>query len=108
MQDSLSRPQLKRAFHDLQIPGEVLSNPDNPFFKVIKRLKNEKKLYDLKLLSILAILLGQGGVEEKASWLFRQYDTDAQGMLDAAEIGNMVNDLAKISIDVLPHIAKGE
>ena len=29
-------------------------------------------------------------------------------MLDSIEIGNMAADLAKISIDILPNIAKGD
>ena len=38
------------------------------------------------MLSVLAILVGKGKSEEKARWLFKQYDVDASGMLSKTEV----------------------
>lgn len=106
--DTMSLPQFKRSLTELKIPVETAISPDSVFYKLIKRLRNDKKLYDLKLLSVLAILIGKGDSKEKAEWLFKQYDVDAQGMLDSTELSNMVKDLIFVSCEALPVIVKGQ
>ena len=63
---ALSVAQLKRAFSDLEIPISELSDPDTATFRILSRTKNEKKLLDLKKLSLLAILLGKGKISDKS------------------------------------------
>lgn len=52
MKEALSMPQLKRAFLELGIPLEILSELESPENQVLKKIKNEAKLYDLKKLSL--------------------------------------------------------
>lgn len=107
MKEALSLPQLKRAFHELNIDSNYITDPDNPFHSLLRPLKNQKKLFDLKLFSVFAILTGKGSTQEKAAWLFKQYDGDASGILEKEELVNMLNDLIYLSCEVLPNWSKG-
>ena len=106
--NTVSLPQLKRALHELKISPECVSNPDDPFYILLKQFKTPKKLYDLKEMSVLAILIGKGVPQEKADWLFKQYDEDASGMLSAAEIAGMMNDIITVACEKLPEISIGD
>ena len=106
--DALSGSQLRRAFNDLKISQDELCNPDGRVYRVMKKTKNKKKLYDLNKLFVLSILLGDGSNDEKAEWLFRQYDTDASDELGYSEINTMVQDFIQAIICILPFIGIGE
>ncbi|CAG9310598.1 unnamed protein product [Blepharisma stoltei] len=108
LQNSLSLPQLKRVFHDLQIPESELTSPDTPTYHLLSKVKNENKLYDTKKLSLIGIVIGIGTAEEKADWLFRQFDVDATGMLDPSEIEEMLGAMVDVCANILPVLAKGE
>ena len=106
--DALSAPQLRRAFSDLEIPQENLTDPDGQMYRVLSRVKNSKKMFFLNKLLLISILLGDGTNEEKAEWLFRQYDADASDELDYSELENMVKDLMEVIIYILPVIGIGQ
>ena len=107
LNNALSAPQLKRAFFELKIPDSEMNNPDSRTFVLLANFKNEKKLYDLQKLTLLGVLLGKGDLQEKAEWLFKQYDLDASGMLDKSEVTNMLNALLEVSCEILPKASVG-
>lgn len=106
--DALSPAQLKRALTDIGIPIEDLSSPESPTYKLLSKCKNSKKLYDLKKLQLVAILMGKGSLEEKAEWLFRQYDIDASNILECHEIEEMISSIIEISVRIVPMLAVGD
>lgn len=108
IEGSLSLSQLKRAFSDLEIPSEELSSPDSATFKMFSRVKTPKKLFDLKKLSVLAILMGSGKLSEKSEFLFRQYDADASDVLELSEFSAMLSDIIEVAVKVIPAVAIGE
>ena len=105
---SLSAAQLKRVFTDLNIPSDDLSTPDSPTFLLLSKIRNEKKLFEVRKLSLLSILIGKGKDTEKADWLFRQYDIDASNILESSEFIIMISDIIDISAKILPLLAIGD
>ena len=105
---ALSSAQLKRAFLDLQISIDDLTSPDSATFNLLQKAKNEKKLYELRKLTLLSIFLGKGRPSDKAEWLFRQYDADASEILESSEFDFMLNDIFDVSARMLPALAIGE
>lgn len=65
LDNSLSLPQLKRAFLDLNIPESSLTTPESPIRFMLTKLQNEKKLYDMTKLTLIGILVGKGTPAEK-------------------------------------------
>ncbi|CAG9314261.1 unnamed protein product [Blepharisma stoltei] len=107
-QNCLSMPQLKRAFFDLQLSETDLSSPDSAFYKILAKLKNDKKLYEIRKLVLLALLVGKGAPQDKAVWLFKQYDLDASGVIDAEEVETMLNEMIDLAVNILPLSARGD
>ena len=105
---SLSLAQLKRAFSDLQVPLDELTSPDSTTHKLLNRTRNDKKLFDLKKLSLISILLGKGKDKDKAEWLFRIYDIDASDVLEEPEFAAMVSEIVEVSARIIPAVAIGE
>lgn len=109
MNHHLSRAQLTRAIVDLKLDQGLVRDPDNIAFKLIKQAKDkETKLYSTKQLVLFGILIGAGSPEEKAQWLFKQYDEDASGTLEEAEVKTMVQDIFDVACNVLPELAVGK
>jgi hypothetical protein len=105
---TLSAAQLRRAFADLEIPSEELTTPDSSTFHLLSKTKNDKKLFELKKLSLISILLGKGDIKSKSEWIFREYDIDASDVLELSEFNEMVNDIIQMSAEVIPVISIGE
>lgn len=109
MNHHMSRAQLTRALVDLKLDQGLVRDPDNIAFKLIKQTKDkETKLYSTKQLVLFGILIGAGSPEEKAQWLFKQYDEDASGALEDNEVRAMVQDLLTVACETLPGLAAGE
>lgn len=106
--DLLSMPQMKRFYHELQMPESDLTTPDSGFFKILTKVKDDRKLYSVKKLSLLGILVGKGSSQEKAVWLFKQFDKDASETIDAIEVQSMLTELADVAINIIPNVAKGD
>lgn len=103
----LSVAQLKRAMHDLNIDSDMFVNPESPVYKFLKKLMNDRKLYDVKRLALCGILVGEGSVKEKAGVIFNHFDEDASGQLERGEIVNMLNEMIDIAVEKIPAMAKG-
>lgn len=71
------------------------------FFKLFT--KREK--YRLKSLLMLSLLLGQGGVHEKATLLFEIGDTDATHTLTDSIFDKLMLKLFKVAVDLLPQLS---
>ncbi|CAG9314262.1 unnamed protein product [Blepharisma stoltei] len=108
MEGVLSRPQLKRAFLSLGLPENDLTSPDAPFYQILAKIKNEKKLYDIRKVALLGLLLGKGSNIDKARLLFKQYDSGSLGSLDTGKVELMVNEIIDLSVNIIPDIAIGE
>ncbi|CAG9330531.1 unnamed protein product [Blepharisma stoltei] len=108
MEGLLSKPQLKRAFMTLELTDEALTSPDASFYKILSKVKNEKKLYEVRKLSLLGILIGKGATKGKVSSLFKLYDPENSESLDAAKVELMFNEIADLCANILPIIAIGE
>lgn len=106
--DTLSSAQLKRSFLDLNISLEELTSPDSVTFRLLNKVKNEKKLFELRKLILICILLGQSKTVDKSEWLFRQYDVDASDFLEFSEFQLMVGEIIEVCAAILPVLAIGE
>lgn len=105
---SLSSSQLKRAFLDLEISLDELTSPESSTFKLLTKVKNDKKLFEVRKLMLVAIFLGRGKVSDKIEWLFRQYDIDASGVLEYTEFVTMTDEIFDVVARILPVISVGE
>jgi len=102
--DKLSTPQLRRVAFHLKIDSSVFQDPSKPEFKFLNLFRSEGSLYDVSVLSLYGIMIGQGTVEEKASILFDHFDADASGMMNKEEIRQMLEKMIEISVDKVPQI----
>ncbi|OMJ95659.1 hypothetical protein SteCoe_906 [Stentor coeruleus] len=105
---NLSSSQLKRAFLDLEINLDELSSPESSTFKLLTKIKNEKKLIEVRKLMLIAIFLGKGKLSDKIEWLFRQYDIDASEILEYNEFVTMIDEIFDVAARILPVISIGE
>ncbi|OMJ70891.1 hypothetical protein SteCoe_31028 [Stentor coeruleus] len=105
---SLSSSQLKRAFLDLEISLDELTSPESATFKLLSKVKNEKKLFEVRKLMLIAIFLGKGKASDKIEWLFRQYDIDASEVLEYNEFVTMTHEIFDVVSRILPAISIGE
>ena len=78
--------------------------PGHSFLKLFYDEKDNN--FDTQILSTIGILFGTGEVDEKLNLLYKNYDIDTSGVVDRAEIQQMVSDIVNISIDNLCMYAK--
>ena len=72
---------------------------------LIKLYSDGKKLYSVKKLSTLGIILGKGNRPDKLKSLFFNYDIDASDQLARWELNVLLGDILEVSLEIIPDMA---
>ena len=64
-----------------------------------------KKRYSIRTLSTLAVLLGEGSINDKIKILFRTYDKNFNMILSEDEVKMMFDDICYLMLDCFPSLA---
>lgn len=68
--------------------------------------KVKGKMYSVKKLATIGIILGKGSSSEKAKQLFFNYDIDASNNLSKWELNVLIGDVLEIVLEIIPEIGK--
>ncbi|OMJ80240.1 hypothetical protein SteCoe_19557 [Stentor coeruleus] len=93
--------KIKKICSELNLNPEIIESLFD-YFVDQEGLKYNKKYYFSRKLSTIGILFGSGTIVEKLKLLFGNYDLDTSRLLSKFEIREMLKDVVKIHLVIIP------